>query len=85
MFLDIDTIKPHGANLTQAFWFLAVLIGLPFPLMFMVDVERGRRDGIAMAKELEEAEALETSHHYADVQQGGPIHLLDEEEDDEAR
>jgi UMF1 family MFS transporter len=70
---------------TQAFWFLAVLIGLPFPLMLMVDVERGRRDGIAMAKELEEAEALETSHHYAHAQPAGPIHLVDDTEDDEIR
>ena len=53
--------------------------------MMMVDVERGRRDGIAMAKELEEAEALETSRQQTHVRPGGPIHLVDETDDDEIR
>ncbi len=38
----------------QAFWFLAALIALPFPLMYFVNVERGRAEGIALAKEIEE-------------------------------
>lgn len=62
-----------------------MLIALPFPLMLMVDVERGRRDGIAMAKELEEAEALDTAHHYGHVLPAGPTQMSDEEEDDELR
>jgi hypothetical protein len=49
--------------------------------MMMVDVERGRRDGIAMAKELEEAEALQTSHYFA-RHEPGPINLVDEEDDE---
>jgi hypothetical protein len=47
----------------------------------MVDVERGRRDGIAMAKELEEVEALQTSHHFGRVEPG-PIDMVDEEDDE---
>jgi UMF1 family MFS transporter len=42
----------------QAFWFLAVLIGLPFPIMMLVDVERGRSEGMALARELEELARL---------------------------
>jgi UMF1 family MFS transporter len=42
----------------QAFWFLAVLIGLPFPIMMLVDVERGRAEGMALARELEELARL---------------------------
>jgi UMF1 family MFS transporter len=38
----------------QAFWFLAVLIALPVPIMLMVDVERGKAEGMALARELEE-------------------------------
>lgn len=34
--------------------FLAVLVGLPFPIMMLVDVERGRAEGIALARKLEE-------------------------------
>jgi UMF1 family MFS transporter len=37
----------------QAFFFLAFLIAAPFPLLLFVDVERGNREGIALAKELE--------------------------------
>jgi hypothetical protein len=47
--------------------------------MCFVDVERGRRDGIAMAKELEEAEALEASVHSVQHEGEGPIHLVDDE------
>jgi UMF1 family MFS transporter len=41
-------------TITKAFWFLAVLIGLPFPIMMLVDVDRGRAEGIALAKKLAE-------------------------------
>lgn len=40
----------------QAFWFLALLIGLPFPIMMLVDVDRGRAEGLALAKTLEQLE-----------------------------
>jgi UMF1 family MFS transporter len=39
---------------TQAFFFLAILIGLPFPIMLLVNVDRGRAEGTALAKKLEE-------------------------------
>ena len=54
MFLPLDP-DVTGCVLTvkQAFWFLAILIGLPFPIMILVDVDRGRAEGIALAKELE--------------------------------
>lgn len=42
----------------QAFWFLAVLVGLPIPLMRLVDVERGRRDGMALSLELNKSTKL---------------------------
>ena len=53
--------------------------------MLMVDVDRGRRDGIAMAKELEEVEALETAHRHAGHEDAGPIRLVDEGYGDEIR
>jgi UMF1 family MFS transporter len=37
---------------------LAVLIGLPFPIMMLVDVERGRAEGIALARELEDLDKM---------------------------
>jgi hypothetical protein len=60
--------------------------------MMLVDVDRGRRDGIALAKrleEIEEADALEASVHYVERTMGaeddGPITLVDEEEDNGVR
>ena len=43
--------------ITQAFWFLAILVGLPFPIMMLVDVERGHAEGIALARTLERLDA----------------------------
>lgn len=34
-----------------AFWFLAVLLAVPLPLVMMVDVDRGRKEGRRLAKE----------------------------------
>ena len=45
--------------LSQAFWFLAILVGLPFPIMMCVDVERGRAEGVALARELEDIQRKE--------------------------
>lgn len=50
--------------------------------MCMVDVERGSKDAIAVGKELEEAEALETAEHHARVESGRLINLEDEEDDE---
>ncbi|PSN62840.1 MFS general substrate transporter [Corynespora cassiicola Philippines] len=50
----VGAITDAYGEIRPAFWFLAVLIGLPFPIMMLVDVERGRAEGIALAKELED-------------------------------
>ncbi|KAF2751631.1 UMF1 family MFS transporter [Sporormia fimetaria CBS 119925] len=50
----VGAITDRYGEIRPAFWFLAVLIGLPFPIMLAVDVDRGRADGIALARELEE-------------------------------
>lgn len=50
----VGAITDAYGDIRPAFWFLAVLIGLPFPIMMLVNVERGKAEGIALAKELEE-------------------------------
>ena len=47
----VGAITDATGDIRPAFWFLAVLIGLPIPLMFMVNVERGKREGLALARE----------------------------------
>ncbi|KAL8923785.1 MAG: hypothetical protein Q9172_002966 [Xanthocarpia lactea] len=49
----VGAITDRYGNIRPAFVFLAVLIFVPLPLMLMVDVDRGKRDGAVMAKELE--------------------------------
>ncbi|KAF2033390.1 autophagy-related protein 22-2 [Setomelanomma holmii] len=50
----VGAITDRFGEIRPAFWFLAVLIGLPFPIMMLVDVERGRAEGDALAKKLAE-------------------------------
>lgn len=51
---------------SQAFWFLAILVGLPFPIMTLVNVERGRTEGAALAQKLEDLSKLRDSFLAAD-------------------
>ncbi|KAJ9628860.1 Autophagy protein 22 [Taxawa tesnikishii (nom. ined.)] len=47
----VGAITDATGEIRPAFWFLAVLIGLPIPLMFLVNVERGKREGLKVAQE----------------------------------
>lgn len=66
----VGAITDATGDIRPAFWFLAVLIGAPIPLLMMVDVRRGKREGEALAREMvgigeggeddEEGEEVET-------------------------
>ncbi|KAF2083876.1 MFS transporter family protein [Saccharata proteae CBS 121410] len=45
----VGRIVDATGHIRLAFWFLAVLIVAPAPLIWCVDVEKGRRDAVAMA------------------------------------
>jgi UMF1 family MFS transporter len=47
----VGAITDATGDIRPAFWFLAALIGLPIPLMCCVNVERGKREGAALARE----------------------------------
>ena len=47
----VGAITDATGDIRPAFWFLAVLIGTPIPIMFLVDVDRGKREGAALARE----------------------------------
>lgn len=51
----VGAITDTYGEIRPAFWFLAILVGLPFPIMLLVDVDRGRAEGIALARELQES------------------------------
>lgn len=48
----VGAITDRYGEIRPAFVFLAVLIILPLPLMLLVDVNRGKRDALALAEEL---------------------------------
>ncbi|KAF3049949.1 Autophagy protein 22 [Didymella keratinophila] len=53
----VGAITDAYGEIRPAFWFLAILVGLPFPIMMLVDLERGRTEGIALAKTLDDLDA----------------------------
>ncbi|PLN76518.1 autophagy-related protein 22-1 [Aspergillus taichungensis] len=49
----VGMITDRYGDIRPAFLFLAVLIGLPLPLMVLVDVERGKRDALGLSAALD--------------------------------
>lgn len=47
----VGAITDATGEIRPAFWFLSVLIGLPIPLLSLVNVDRGKREGAALARE----------------------------------
>ena len=46
----VGAIIDKTGSIRPAFWFLAALVGLPAPLIYLIDVERGKKEGAKMAK-----------------------------------
>lgn len=51
--LVVGAITDATGDIRPAFWFLAAMIAAPFPLMALVDVDRGKREGGAMIEVLD--------------------------------
>lgn len=49
----VGAITDRYGGIRPAFLFLAILIFLPLPLMLLVDVDRGKRDALALGAELD--------------------------------
>ena len=49
----VGAIIDASGEIRPAFWFLAALVGLPAPLFYFVDVERGKREGERLAAKIE--------------------------------
>ena len=73
----VGAITDRCGEIRPAFFFLAVLIFIPLPLMLLVDVDRGKREGAQMARDLLGKKDSETPLPNDD----GTIRLIDEEED----
>jgi UMF1 family MFS transporter len=49
----VGAIIDASGEIRPAFWFLAVVVGLPAPLIWFIDVDRGRREGEKLAEIIE--------------------------------
>ncbi|KAL2270198.1 hypothetical protein VTJ83DRAFT_2382 [Remersonia thermophila] len=49
----VGAIIDASGDIRPAFWFLAALVGLPAPLIWCIDVERGRSEGEKLAEVIE--------------------------------
>ena len=49
----VGAIIDASGEIRPAFWFLAALVGLPAPLIWFIDVERGRSEGEKLAEVIE--------------------------------
>ncbi|KAL4874183.1 hypothetical protein BDV12DRAFT_159272 [Aspergillus spectabilis] len=64
----VGIITDRYGEIRPAFFFLAILIILPLPLMLLVDVDRGKRDALALSDALEERQSAE-EHNYGTFSQ----------------
>lgn len=78
----VGAIVDRTGEIRPAFWFLAVLVGLPAPLIWFVDVGRGREEGAKLATEIEGFKAREHQRPNSEGSIGEEQGLLQEEEDE---
>ncbi|KAG5950034.1 Autophagy- protein 22 [Claviceps sorghi] len=56
----VGAIIDRTGSIRPAFWFLGALVGLPVPLVWMIDVERGKREGEKLVAKLAGSEVCAT-------------------------
>lgn len=49
----VGAIVDRTGEIRPAFWFLAALVGFPAPLIYFVDVDRGKAEGEKLAEVIE--------------------------------
>jgi MFS transporter, UMF1 family len=57
----VGVIIDRSNDIRPAFWFLAALVGLPAPLIWFINVDRGRREGGKLAEIIEGFKQLQRS------------------------
>ncbi|KAI9053813.1 hypothetical protein LZ554_002761 [Drepanopeziza brunnea f. sp. 'monogermtubi'] len=76
----VGAIVDRTGEIRPAFWFLAALVGLPAPLIYFVDVERGKREGEKLADVIDCVKSVEESGMQSPAEQQGLLAI-----DDQAR
>ncbi|KAI9745247.1 MAG: Autophagy protein 22 [Claussenomyces sp. TS43310] len=63
----VGFIIDRTGEVRAAFWFLAVLVGLPAPIIYLVNVDRGRREAATLAELIEGFKILDAGNGASDV------------------
>lgn len=80
----VGAIIDQSGDIRPAFWFLAALVGLPAPLIWSVNVERGKREGQKLAETIEGFKSLqgETGSETEDSDDRPILSAYDDEEEE---
>jgi MFS transporter, UMF1 family len=81
----VGAIIDASGEIRPAFWFLAALVGLPAPLIYLVNVERGKQEGEKLAEVIKgfksQADISPNAIHEAEERRG-MLSEYDRDEDD---
>ncbi|KAF6842629.1 autophagy protein atg22 [Colletotrichum musicola] len=81
----VGAIIDESGDIRPAFWFLAALVGLPAPLIWSVNVERGKREGEKLAETIEGFKAQHREDASETESEDRPILSAYDDEEDEDR
>ncbi|CAM1507208.1 Fc.00g068490.m01.CDS01 [Cosmosporella sp. VM-42] len=79
----VGAIIDKTGSIRPAFWFLAALVGLPAPLIWFINVERGKREGQKLAERIEGFHNPNETDAQNERESRGMLAHYDEEEDDD--
>ncbi len=84
----VGAIIDASGEIRPAFWFLAALVGLPAPLFYFVNVDRGKREGEKLAEIIEGFKLRHgepNSEGESDVESRAILAAYDEDDEDTER
>ncbi|GAB1310836.1 Autophagy protein 22 [Madurella fahalii] len=84
----VGAIIDASGEIRPAFWFLAVIVGLPAPLIWFINVERGRSEGEKLAEIIEGFKVLpgeNTTERDSDDESRGILSAYDESTETDQR
>ena len=81
----VGQIVDRTGEIRPAFWFLAALVGLPAPLIYFVNVERGKAEGEKLAEVIEGFKSQESADASRAQSVGDAEPFLGSDDEDEER
>lgn len=78
----VGAIIDKTGSIRPAFWFLAALVGLPAPLIYMINVERGKREGAKLAERIEGLDHDDEANDEAEPERRGMLADYEGEQED---